>query len=168
MRTIKSLLVVALLGGCHMFGGGATNPRPEYGAKVADETPPESQETYFEAKAGKVWVPGRWARIDDQWKWQPGYYEDARAGQVYVAGYWDRDKKTGKFVWIDGRWEKEREGVVYVPGHWAKRGETVVWYRDRWEKIPAGHVWIEGGWTEENGERVWKDGHFAQLSASAQ
>ena len=163
---IKSLilagLIAGLLSGCFHK---TRDPRPDYGARVADDAPPSSQETYYEDQPGKVWVPGRWARLNDQWVWQPGFHQDERKGHVYVAGHWDRDVKTGKFVWVDGGWEPEREGVTYVPGHWGKSGETVVWYRDKWVANQPGTVWMKGTWKLENGEHVWVEGHFAQLSA---
>ncbi len=41
------------------------------------------------ARAGFVWVSGRWAWANGKWDWEGGHWERERAGSVWVAGRWE-------------------------------------------------------------------------------
>lgn len=62
----------------------------------------------------------------------------ARAGFVWVSGRWDW--KSGTWAWVDGHWERERANEGWVTGRWEKQGNRWIWVDGRWEKHPAGPV----------------------------
>lgn len=139
MRTIQSLLFATVLAAsaCHM-GKGSSNPRPDYGELVAYEAPPSPLEIEFQEKEGHVWVHGRWARMNDQWVWQPGFHQKVVAGKLWSNGYWQH--KKGEFVWREGAWIDPRPGFAYVPGRFDKRGEAYVWILEKWERDESATV----------------------------
>jgi hypothetical protein len=54
----------------------------------------------------------------------------ARAGYVWIAGRYDW--RDGAYQWIPGHWERERANQVWNPGRWELRGGTYVWIEGRW------------------------------------
>lgn len=59
----------------------------------------------------------------------------ARAGFVWVPGRWDW--RAGQWAWVDGHWERERANKVWVPGRWELQGNYYVWVEGRWDARPA-------------------------------
>lgn len=55
------------------------------------------------ARAGFMWITGRWDWRNGQWAWVDGHWERERANHRWVAGGWQRQGR--RWVWIDGRWE---------------------------------------------------------------
>jgi hypothetical protein len=157
------LLALVIAAGCSATVQG---PRPDYGKLTAHEAPPSALDPYFEDKADHVWVPGRWARLGDQWMWQPGFHQKARPGFVFLAGYWDRDAKTKQFAWRAERWIAERLGKTHVPGHWDRRGVAIVWIRDKWVVTKPGERWVPTKWTGDGDARTLVRGHWAERTAS--
>lgn len=155
-----SLLIVIVAGlaaGCR--APAVESPRPSLGELISPLAPPAPLDPYYEDEPGQVWVHGRWARIDGQWHWQPGYHVPARPGEVFVNGYWD--KRGGQFEWVPEAWRPERPGFVYVPGRWDHRGSAFVWIRDQWLPAQEDKVWVQGRWSVEGDQRVWVDGRWA-------
>jgi WXXGXW repeat (2 copies) len=62
----------------------------------------------------------------------------ARAGFVWVSGRWDW--KSGTWAWVDGHWERERANQAWVAGRWEMQGNRWIWVEGRWEKSAAGPV----------------------------
>jgi len=60
----------------------------------------------------------------------------ARAGFVWVSGRWDW--KSGNWAWVDGHWERERANEAWVAGRWELQGNRWIWVEGRWEKHAAG------------------------------
>ncbi|HEY0254022.1 MAG TPA: hypothetical protein VGC41_20980 [Kofleriaceae bacterium] len=64
----------------------------------------------------------------------------ARAGFVWVTGRWDWQRGKG-WVWADGHWERERANQIWVAGRWEQQGNRWVWVEGRWDRgAPAGPV----------------------------
>jgi hypothetical protein len=66
--------------------------------------PPALQVENPGAKAGFVWITGRWDwRAGKGWEWVNGHWERPRANMVWVAGHWDLS--GNRYIWVEGRWE---------------------------------------------------------------
>ena len=64
--------------------------------------PPVRVET-VQAKAGYVWIAGRWDWRGGQWAWVDGHWERERANQIWIAGSWQL--QGNRWVWVEGRWD---------------------------------------------------------------
>lgn len=62
----------------------------------------------------------------------------ARAGYIWVSGRWDW--KGGKWAWTAGHWERAKANHNWVTGRWEHKGDRYVWVEGRWEAAPAGNV----------------------------
>jgi len=165
-RLLCAGVVAGVLSAAGCAARGSTTRGPsDYGELTARSAPPAPIDPYFETKPGQVWVHGRWARIDDQWKWQEGYWEPTRPGQVYINGQWDY--REGKYTWTHGSWTAERPGYTYIPGYWKFHGSAFVWVRGRWERDRPGEIWVHGRWEGEGDQREWQEGHWAPRSGAA-
>jgi hypothetical protein len=54
----------------------------------------------------------------------------ARAGYVWITGRWDW--RAGNWEWIPGHWERARARMVWTPGRWELRGNVYVWLEGSW------------------------------------
>lgn len=54
----------------------------------------------------------------------------ARAGYVWIRGRWDW--RGGDWAWVAGHWERERSGYMWEAGRWELRGNHYVWVEGRW------------------------------------
>jgi hypothetical protein len=151
------------------------------------EAPPTPREEKQAARAGFVWIPGRW---DWRGKWE------------WVAGHWERER-AGK-SWRDGRWEKKDSHWVYVAGEWVAgtatppptpptppvtpppgpppgppgnwptaappppRAETVqpragfVWVAGQWDWCDGKWDWVAGHWERERAGKKWRASRWEQ------
>ena len=67
----------------------AVPPAPALVAQAGYPPPPPPQaEVVPAARAGWVWVPGRW--------------EHERRGHMWRPGHWER--REGRQVWVEGEW----------------------------------------------------------------
>lgn len=76
--------------------------RVRTGAVVVYEEPPPPQEEPVEARAGFVWVRGRYDWQNGRWMWVPGHWERERAGYGWQDGRWER--RDGSWHWVEGQW----------------------------------------------------------------
>ena len=65
------------------------------------EAPPTPREEHQAAKAGFVWIPGKWD-WKGRWDWTAGHWERERAGKQWRAGHWDKNGTS--WVWTEGDW----------------------------------------------------------------
>ena len=99
----RSIFVVAGLG----MGVGLVAPscviraqaRPAY---VVDTQPPAPQYENRPARAGQIWVQGKWEWRANRWQWRRGHYVANRAGRTYEPGRWEQ--RGNRWHWIQGRW----------------------------------------------------------------
>jgi hypothetical protein len=61
-------------------------------------------------------------------------YGGARAGMVWLAGRWNW--QNGQWAWLDGHWERERANARWVEGRWELQGNYYVWVDGRWDSAP--------------------------------
>jgi hypothetical protein len=66
--------------------------------------PPPPRTENQGARAGFVWVGGRWDWQHGQWAWVDGHWERERANQVWIAGRWEL--QGNHWMWIEGRWDR--------------------------------------------------------------
>ena len=89
-------------------GGGA--PGPAAGAWPTEAPPPSREEKVEAAKAGELWVKGRWNWKDGKYDWMPGHWERERAGKHWREARWEQ--KDGHYALIEGDWE---DGAAAAP-----------------------------------------------------
>ena len=70
--------------------------------------PPPPRAEASNARAGYVWVSGRWDWRNGAWAWVDGHWERQRANQVWVAGRWEL--QGNYYVWVEGRWDTRQQG----------------------------------------------------------
>nr|HEX4314817.1 YXWGXW repeat-containing protein [Kofleriaceae bacterium] len=83
MRVRAVIAVAVAVAGCYRDAA----PVPP-GASADIGPPPAELADAPPAKAGMVWVPGRWARSGDRWVWLAGYFESLRPGYRFEPGRW--------------------------------------------------------------------------------
>src|SRR5688572_9578249 len=98
-RGIVLALVIGMTGSaCVIRASG----RVRGGALVVYDEPPAAQEERYEARAGYVYVRGRWNWQGNQWVWAPGHWERERVGYMWEEGQWVR--RGNSWHWVEGRW----------------------------------------------------------------
>ncbi|HMG24990.1 MAG TPA: IPT/TIG domain-containing protein [Kofleriaceae bacterium] len=75
---------------------------PPPAADLPREAPPSPREERIEARAGFVWIQGRWDWRAGKWDWIPGHWERERAGKHWREARWEQ--RDGGYVLIDGEW----------------------------------------------------------------
>jgi hypothetical protein len=110
------------------------DPQPDYddGASVSggvwiEVAPPAPKETTRPAaRAGFVWVAGRWEYRNNNWKWRKGRWEKVRVNYEWVPGYWDR--QGNRYRWVKGHWKASGStgGGVEKRDHRKKQRDTEV------------------------------------------
>ncbi|HLL24623.1 MAG TPA: hypothetical protein VK427_20970 [Kofleriaceae bacterium] len=97
-------------GGTVVSGGAGNYP-------TAAPPPPRSES--YSAKAGFVWVTGRWDWRGGRWEWVDGHWERERANMVWIPGRWEL--QGNYYVWIDGRWgprgSQQQQGGPVIRDH---------------------------------------------------
>jgi hypothetical protein len=83
--------------------------RPEVRDHPTAAPPPARVENHGAAKAGFVWMPGRWDWRAGQWAWIDGHWERERPNESWVTGRWELQGTY--YVWIDGHWTAGRPAV---------------------------------------------------------
>lgn len=99
----RSIFVVAGLG----LGVGLVAPscvvraqvRPAY---VVDTAPPAPRYETRPARAGHLWIKGKWEWRANRWQWKRGSYVRIRAGRTWQAGRWEQ--RGNRWHWVQGRW----------------------------------------------------------------
>ena len=154
------------------------------------EAPPPPRIEKYEARAGFVWISGRWDWRTNKWEWIDGHWERERAGRHWNPGRWDRRGDRWEFIeggWGDGgppppppgnpgpgnddrphapppppRDERPetRAGFVFVHGRWDWRGGKWDWVDGHWERERAGKQWRDGRWEQREGAWVLIDGEW--------
>jgi hypothetical protein len=76
-------------------------PPPAPTAAGPTEAPPTPREEHQAARAGFVWIPGKWD-WKGRWDWTAGHWERERAGKQWRAGHWD--KNGASWSWSEGEW----------------------------------------------------------------
>ena len=66
------------------------------------EAPPPPKEEKIAARAGFVWVGGRWDWHDGKWQWIDGHWERERAGKKWRTARWEQ--REGKWALLEGDW----------------------------------------------------------------
>ena len=89
--------------------GGATTPDPTR----PREAPPPPRVEKQAARAGFIWVSGRWDWRAGKWEWLAGHSERERAGKKWREGRWDR--KGDDWVYADGEWIEAGGSPPIVP-----------------------------------------------------
>jgi hypothetical protein len=110
--------------------------------------------------AGRMYVPGYWAKADGGWRWVAGYWAPASQPEpnyvpeppatleigpsspgpedgMYVPGYWYYS--GDRFVWRPGYWSTFRPGRIWTPGYY-------IW-------TPQGYLFVDGYWDAELEDR---------------
>jgi hypothetical protein len=147
------------------------------------EAPPAPRVEKQAARAGFVWITGRWQWRGRKWEWLAGHWERERAGKKWRDGRWDRKGDT--WVYVDGAWtdgsaptpaptgpreappspreEKQaaRAGFVWVSGRWDWRGGKWEWLAGHWERERAGKKWRDGRWDRKGDTWEYVDGEWA-------
>jgi hypothetical protein len=92
-------LAIGAATGCVVTARG----RIHGGAVVAYEAPPPPRQETYEARAGHVWIKGRWDWRNGGWQWVPGHWERERAGYYYQDGRWEQ--RNNQYHWVEGQWQ---------------------------------------------------------------
>ena len=95
-------------------GTPATGPGFQPPGDEPNMAPPPPQAENPGAKAGFVWVTGRWDWRDHKYQWTPGHWERERAGQHWNQGRWDQ--QNGHWVWLEGTWGNGPTAGEVPPG----------------------------------------------------
>src|SRR5437764_14068051 len=66
------------------------------------EAPPAPKQERFAARAGFLWIPGRWEWHKHHWNWLDGHWERERAGKKWREPRWEARGDTWELV--DGEW----------------------------------------------------------------
>jgi hypothetical protein len=87
--------------GCVVRGQGSVGVEAT-GPDIVYDAPPPPRIEQHPARAGFVWISGRWDWRSGQWAWVDGHWERARANQSWIVGRWEL--RGGRYVWIAGLW----------------------------------------------------------------
>jgi hypothetical protein len=149
---------------------GHDDRRPPPVANGPTEAPPTPREEHQAARAGFVWIPGKW-EWKGKWEWAAGHWERERAGKQWHPGHWDRSGTS--WVWSEGGWV---DGGAAVPPPPTPTGappppndhhphQAPPPPRTESASVKAGFVWIPGRWDWKNDQWAWADGHWERERA---
>jgi len=151
------------------------------------EAPPAPREERQAARAGFVWIAGRWDWRNGTWDWTDGHWERERAGKRWNAGRWDR--QGDRWTYIEGTWvdagpmppaserphappppqrderPAPRPGYVFLHGRWDWRGGKWEWDEGRWERERPGQQWRDARWELRDGTYALIDGEWVNVGA---
>ena len=134
------------------------------------EAPPSPREEHQAARAGFVWIPGKW-EWKGKWEWTAGHWERERAGKQWHPGHWDRSGTS--WVWSEGGWV-DGGTAVPPPPPMPNGAPPPNDHRPHAPPPPpraesslakAGFVWIPGRWDWKNDQWAWLDGHWERERA---
>ena len=149
------------------------------------EAPPTPREERQAARAGFVWIPGKWD-WRGKWDWTAGHWERERAGKQWRTGHWD--KNGASWAWTDGVWI-DASAAPPPPGHDHDRDHDHDGDRDHdhgsmppppndhhphqapppprneTPAMKAGFAWVPGRWDWKNDQWAWVDGHWERERA---
>ncbi len=135
-----------------------------------DAPPPPRAVTAPAARAGFVWVNGRWDWRAGKWQWIDGHWERERAGKRWRDGRWD--KRDNRWVYVDGEWIDANAEPPPAPTPPPAPppvvgGPTSAPPPPREEKWTprTGFVWVAGDWDWRNGKWEWVAGHWERERA---
>jgi len=165
--------------------------RPPPPADGPADAPPAPRIEKFEARAGFVWISGRWDWRNHKWEWIDGHWERERAGKHWNPGRWEH--RDNRWVWSDGGWA---EGGGPPPGpdprHDGRpdprhddrpdprhddrphapppppRDERLenrpgfVYVRGHWDWRDKNWAWIDGHWEKERSGKKWRESRWEQ------
>jgi len=145
--------------------------RPPPVANGPTEAPPSPREEHQAARAGFVWIPGKWD-WKGKWEWTAGHWERERAGKQWHTGHWDRNGTS--WVWTEGGWIDGGTAVPPPPptangappppnDHHPHQAPPPP--RSESATVKAGFVWIPGRWDWKNDQWAWLDGHWERERA---
>ena len=137
------------------------------------EAPPSPREEKIAARAGYVWITGRWDWRGGKWEWVAGHWERERQGKRWREGRWDR--KDDRWVYVDGEWidasappppattppppvTTTPPPATTPPGGWPTEAPPPA-PLEKWDPRP-GNVWVSGQWDWKNGKWEWVAGHW--------
>ncbi|MFT3698984.1 MAG: IPT/TIG domain-containing protein [Kofleriaceae bacterium] len=150
-------------------------PPPPGNAAGPTEAPPSPREEHQAAKAGFVWIGGKW-EWKGKWEWTPGHWERERAGKQWRPGHWD--KNGSAWIWTEGVWIDA--GAAVPPPPVPPNGNTgvvppVLDHRPHQAPPPpraenqgpakAGFVWVAGSWDWKGDKWDWVPGHWERERA---
>jgi len=126
------------------------------------EAPPAPRAETPTARAGFVWIPGRWD-WRGKWEWVAGHEERERAGKKWREGRWD--KQGDRWAYVEGTWT---DGEAPPPAADGRPREAPPPPRDEQSGVRAGFVWIRGRWDWRTGKWEWIPGHWERERAGKQ
>lgn len=158
-------------GGAAPAGGGVVvrDHRAPRGPMIA---PPARRAENPGARAGYVWVTGRWNWKGNKWVWMAGHWERARTGYRWAPGRWQL--RGGVYVWVEGSWQAAPAGGggggVVVRDHRAPKPlpyptSAPPARRAENHAARAGYVWATGRWNWKGGKWMWMPGHWERARA---
>ncbi len=89
---------------------------------VAYQAPPPDRAETYDARAGHLWIKGRWDWQNGGWQWVPGHWERERAGYGYQNGTWQQ--ANGQWHWTEGQWVTSGQ-VTTGPGYGTDRPQVI-------------------------------------------
>lgn len=134
------------------------------------EAPPAAREERHEARAGFVWIPGRWQWKAGKWDWDNGRWERERAGKKWRDGRWER--KGEVWAYVDGEWiagDATPPGPPpgapppFVPGDRPREAPPAP--REERQDPRPGFAWVRGHWDWKGGKWDWTPGHWERERA---
>ncbi|HEX4417229.1 MAG TPA: IPT/TIG domain-containing protein [Kofleriaceae bacterium] len=136
------------------------------------EAPPPLREERQAARAGFVWIAGRWD-WRGKWEWIDGHWERERAGKRWNPGHWDRQGDHWSFFeggWIEGGAAMPPPPLPGPPPPMNDGRPHAAPPPLREERIAAraGFVFVRGRWDWRNGNWAWIDGHWERERAGKQ
>jgi Skp family chaperone for outer membrane proteins len=169
-------------------GPEARRPPPP-GDMGPREAPPAARDEKHDARAGFVWIPGRWDWKGGKWDWVAGRWERERANKKWREGRWE--KRGDAWGYVDGQWEDgsagppgpagdrpreappppreekydARAGSVWVRGQWDWKGSKWDWVPGHWERERTGKKWRDVRWEQRDGYYVRDDGDWVDANA---
>ncbi|MCE9638198.1 MAG: hypothetical protein K8T90_21050, partial [Planctomycetes bacterium] len=147
------------------------------------EAPPAPRRERARARAGYVFIPGRWEWKGGKWEWAAGREEAARPGKKWNEGKWE--KKGDQWTFVDGSWaddaaaaypreappaprtRRPRAGQVIVGARWEWKGGKWEWNDGREEAERPGKKFRDGRWEKKGDQWSFVDGAWEDDAAAA-
>jgi hypothetical protein len=161
-------------GGRWEWREGSWSSAPQ--APPLDEPPPALLAETAQSRPGFVWNPGHWTWIDGEYEWRAGVLVPARNGQRFVPGRWV--KLDNRWRWDQADWVAEAAPPPPAPAppSYGGRGprqappapreerfapkQGFVWARGHYEWRNGTYEWIGGHWERERAYKKWVDAHW--------
>jgi hypothetical protein len=151
-------------------------PPPPAATAGPSEAPPTPREEKIAARAGYVWIAGRWD-WRGKWEWIDGHWERERSGRSWRNGRWEQ--RDSRWVYVDGEWVSGAASPPTTPPAVttnptpptptppAVTGPTSAPPQAKAEPFSPrpGFVWIEGAWDWRDNKWEWVAGHWERERA---